>query len=477
MPTITRRQCIALAPAILRAQTRARPHSGVKSVEHKGMFIRDCSLAGETRRDDCVPAHPNGIQVSRDRWLIVYATRKFRGTDDDASIVYQLRAGAPDGRLIKEGMLSQSIDDWDPFGDGKEGFVRQHGHPVAFGVPKGVLVRGKPALHANLFAVKWRLLAKVLDRENKALVRNPHDREVGARTQDVEWLQCRLNPADDDIEIVQPRQRLRQKGYETGETFCSLPGSGRMNQTFVQAAPFNAECTEWADANHFQSGKVAALKYRFNPRTRLYEWVETGPPLFDFPASEASLLRSGDRWLAAGRQSRRAIAWVETDDPFRHTGKVVHPPSPAVSSPLCAYACPDGVLRVFTGDATVSPQHKDRDPMYCWEIDPDDGFRVVNRLTVYDTVAAGLPIRPAASPKVDMCKLLPHDGGSTQYIVHRVSVRSFNHAYIGGDGSVAKEIPIINEREKAACGIYYATLTYGESYPAPWEFARSGSAA
>jgi hypothetical protein len=472
---MTRRELLAGSlgpPAILHAQKLGHPVSRIERIDHKGVWIRDCSLPGETRRDDCVPAHPNGIPASRDKWLIVYATRKFRGVDDDASIVYQLRAGAPDGKLIREGMISQSIDNWDPFGDGKETFIRQHGHPVAFGVPKGAVIQGRPAPNANVFAVKWRVTAKVLDRQNNALVRSAHDREVSEHTQNVEWMQCRLNHAEDDIEILQPRTTLRQKGFESGEVFCSLPDSGKINETFVQAVPASQDCSEWADACHFGVGKVAALKYRFNGKRGVYEWVETGPSLFDVPASEASLVRYGDRWLVAGRTTKKAIAWVATDDPFRKTGKTVLPPSPAASSPLCAYRRPDGVLSVFTGDASVSPQHKDRDPMYCWEIDPDDQFKVMDRRTIYNTVAAGLPIRPGASPKVDMCKLLPHSG-ATQYIVHRVSIRAFNHPYVGNDGTVLKDIPIANQQEKDVCAIYYAKVTYKEAYPSAWEFVRA----
>lgn len=467
---LTRREWMASAaivPAVLHGQT-----SRIASLTHKGVLIRDCTLAGETRRDDTTPAHPNGIPVSRDKWLIVYATRKFRGTDDDTSIIYQLRKGAPDGKLIREGMVSQSIDDWDAFGDGKERFVRQHGHPVAFGVPHGARIKGKPAPHAGVFAVKWRVTAKVLDRERNALVRSAHDRDVSARTQNVEWMQFRLNRAQDDLEVVQPRMALREQGYESGDLYCSLEHAGRMNQSFVQAVPYNSDLSEWADVNHFEGGKVAALKYRFNPGSGRYEWVETGPSLFDVKASEASLLPHGGHWLVAARTEKKAIAWVATEDPFHKTGRTVLPASPVATSPLCAYAAPDGVVRVFTGDATVSPHRKDRDPLYCWEIDPDDNYRVTDRRVVFDSVAAGLPIRPGAASKVDMCKLLPHMG-ETQYILHRVSVRAFNHPYIGQDQSVVDGIPIINEKEKGACTIDYAKITYRESYSSPWEFGRA----
>ena len=73
-----------------------------------GKLIGECSLEGEHLADRVVPAHPNGIQLSKNRWLIIYATRKFRGTDDDASIIYQVREDTPDGKLLKEGMLAKS---------------------------------------------------------------------------------------------------------------------------------------------------------------------------------------------------------------------------------------------------------------------------------------------------------------------------------------------------------------------------------
>ena len=38
----------------------------------------------------------------------------------------------------------------------------------------------------------------------------------------------------------------------------------QMNQSFVQAVPFNEDASEWADVNHFDGGRLAALKYRYN---------------------------------------------------------------------------------------------------------------------------------------------------------------------------------------------------------------------
>src|SRR5438045_6927999 len=112
---ISRRQVLqsallAALPGAARADG-GPPAGSIAGIEHLGMLISECTVPGERRRDDVVPAHPNGVQASRDRWLLVYATRGFRGVDDDRSIVYQIRAGSPAGKLMREGMLAPSIDD------------------------------------------------------------------------------------------------------------------------------------------------------------------------------------------------------------------------------------------------------------------------------------------------------------------------------------------------------------------------------
>jgi hypothetical protein len=52
----------------------------IESIAFRGILISDCSIEGEARADDCFPAHPNGLQVSKKRWLILYATRGWRLT-------------------------------------------------------------------------------------------------------------------------------------------------------------------------------------------------------------------------------------------------------------------------------------------------------------------------------------------------------------------------------------------------------------
>ncbi len=471
---MTRRDMFAMAASGaclgLPDRLRAAAADGFR-IEPQGVLIRDCGIAGETRADDITPAHPNGIPVSRNRWLLAYATRGFRGVDDDLSILYQLRAGAPDGPLVKEGVFTRARANWDPLGNGKTNYVLQHGHAVAFGVPRGARIGGKPAPSANVFVVKWRKVARVYDRTRNYVEHSSFDPEIERLTQSVEWVQFRLNAAENDIEIIQPPAKLRQKGYATGARFCSAPIE-HMNESFVQAVPFNRECTEWADCNHFDGGRIACLKYTFNAGTGTYEWTAIGPLLGGGKKGigEASLARWRDTWIIAARGGAGGgVTWFRTDDPFGAAPQPVFPDQPKISAPLTAYRWGDGALRLFSGDATVSPYKNGRDPLYCWDIDPDRGFAPSGRRVIFDTFEAGLPIRAESGPKVDMCKLLPAQG-KTQIIAYRVSIRAFNHPYVGSTGLV-KGIPLANAAEKAACAIYYSRVTYAAAAPTGWEFA------
>ena len=89
-------------------------------ITHPGKLVHECSVPGETRADDVFPAHSGGIQLSRDRFLFLFATRGWRGTDEDRSIIYQLHKDGFDGDVIQEGMVSQTREDWEPFGDGRQ---------------------------------------------------------------------------------------------------------------------------------------------------------------------------------------------------------------------------------------------------------------------------------------------------------------------------------------------------------------------
>ena len=432
------------------------------------MLIGECTLAGERRADDVVPAHPNGIQVSRDRWLLVYATRGFRGVDDDRSIVYQVRRGAPDGPVLKEGMLACADADWDPFGDGKKLCFKQHGHPVVFGVPKGARIDGKPAPSAGVFAAKRRIVGRLLDKQRDYLERASADPDLQTFTQGVQWVQFRLNAAEDDIEILQPVAALCQKGYEGGPAFFAAD-VGWMNQTFTPPVPFNRQGTAWADCNHFDKG-IAVLRYTFNPKRGLYEWTALGPVLADrkWDPGEASLARFGDEWVIAARVSSSGVGWVRTGTPLPPCPRALYakdPPAGGCARPSSARtACCDC-------SAATPPPRPARTPATPstagTSIRPTTS-RLPTACAIFDSVQAGLPIRPASQPKVDMCKLLP-PLGRTQTVVYRVIPRSLGRPYEGYSGKPSG-IPIINKEEKECAGIYYSQITYREVAPPLWEF-------
>lgn len=427
----------------------------LRAIEHRGLFMDRCELPGETRAEDVFPAHPNGLQVARDRWLLLIATRGFRTVDDDRSIVYQLRRDSPDGPVIREGMLTRSVEDWDPLHDGSR-HIRQHGHPVGFGVPRDALVAGKPAPHANVFVIKWRVVAL---RRDPATGLPHHDHTLLRQTAGVEWTQVRLNDQGDDIETVVPPERMRQRGYETGEAFCGLGPVGWMNQTFVQAAPLNAEATEWLDCNHFADGKVAPLRYAFDAADGRYHWVETGPPLFDRAASEASVARWGSDWVIAARhgplgsEDEGGVAWLRTADPFRPEAGPQYGYLPPTVVPRTAYVCADGVLRLFSGDPAASPYDDTRNPLYMWDVDPDRDFTVSNRRIVFDALDAGLG--RGGDFMVGMCKLLA-PCGDRQLLLHRVAPRVYD--------------PDLADADKLRCGVYHAWLHYDGDIDPPWQF-------
>ena len=288
--------------------SRPSPHGAV--IDPNGKFLQECGLTSERRSDDVFPAHPNGTQLSRDRFFIVYATRGWRGIDEDRSI-------------------------------------------VSFG---------------------------------------------------------------------------------------------------------------WSEPGHFGGNRLAAVRHRYNRQRHRYEWVQTGPPLFypHFPAIEASPIRWRDGFVLAARSypHNQGANFLRLDDPFAPAaaGAGASTVQLPASGPATAYACPDGVVRLFSG-----MPGRGRNPLYCTVVDPDDGFAVRDRVTVIDLLASGLPLRRKARPVADMTKLLPHAGGRSGLVVHRVRTGAINYA--------ANTPTAVNAAEKAIHGVYAALIRYREDYPGIWDFA------
>jgi hypothetical protein len=263
--------------------------------------------------------------------------------------------------------------------------------------------------------------------------------------------------------------RLRQVGYEQGPAFCGLKVA-TMNQSFATPVAANAACTEWLLCNHFDGGRIAALQLTFDAKGGVYRWTRTGPLTGGgaLPLSEASLARVGGEWVVAARVGGkgRGVAWARTKDPLTTLPELRPGKVPASDGPFTAFVCADGVLRLFSGDPEASPRRRGRDPMYVWQVEPRADFACTQRETIFDTVAAKLPFRHAAWPKVDFCRLFPPHG-KTQLVAYRVNVRSNNFGYDGR----RTDIPVIAAEEKAHCGVYYSRITYAEVVPEPWTFA------
>ena len=439
----------------------------IAGIEHRGFLIQECSLPGETRADNVFPALADGIQVSNRRFLLVYSTRGWRGVDDNLSIVYQLRDGAYDGRVVKEGLLTASIDDWNPLGNGTP-VVKAHSNARAFGVPKGAVIQGRKPPNENVFAVKWLRVGRHVDPQTGFMLGVPETQAwLAAATTAAEWVQFRLNDDEDDIEILQPVEMLRQKGFETSQAFCEADVTF-MSSAYGRPVPFDAAGAQWIEYAGFDGGRVAPLKYVFNADRGLYEWREMGP-LTGGDLMEPSVTRHRDRWVVAARISvpgekkvKWPPAWAATDDPFGEPLHLFKPSGPKSRAPICMFTCPDGTIRLLGNAPDLSPYRHARNPLYCWNIDPASDFAAAKARVIFDGKAAGVPIRDQSGVIVDNGRLLPHAGGDTQYLLHRVRPGATNNPERAG-------VPV-NDRDKSGAGVYYATVRYSEAFPGEWAF-------
>lgn len=438
----------------------------IKRIEHRGVYIHECPLVGETRAQGVVPAHPHGTPLSADRWLILYATRGFRGIDDDRSIIYEVRADRPDGPVLREGRLAQASDDWRPLPHG-EPYVKQLGHPTVFGVPKGATIDGRVPPHANVFVAKWRVTPRVLDRERNCLSWGEAATPPVAH---VQWVQFRLNDTGDDIVLLHEPRSFCQKGYTSDDlAFCCHESVRTMNQGFVQPVPLNREASEWVEIAAI--GGLAPVKIAFNAGRGVYEWVETGPYLAQpegVRLTEASVAPCGDDWLIACRTvggPGRGVAWFRCADPFQDAGEPVLSASIQTEVPASMYRGPDDTIRLFTTDAAASPSKQRCCRLYVWDIDAADGFAGHNRQIVFDSVKTGLPLPLEDSPGADMAQLLAHASGRTGYLLHRVCSNASWHPHVDDTPNV------LSPEQFDACAIYYAQVEYDEEYPGAWSFA------
>ena len=438
---------------------------GEIQIEPKGFFIEDCSLSGEQKRDWLHPSHPFCAQLSRDRFIWVYQTRGLSGVDEEHSIIYQLRADEPDGPVIKEGFVSQYREDWDARGDGKK-YIKSHGHPKVIGVPQGAIGDdGTPFSAQNVFMATWYIIAAVRDPETGEVKR------VGQN--DLEARHFHLKDDRSDIEWTTDQAvRFREKGYEEGPAVCSLePVQNAVNQWLRPPTPLNAEKTRWADALHFPGG-IAAIEMAYNRDSERYEWVRTGPLVQEQVRGklmEGSLNQLGpDDWVLAARARGHhwgkgvygyCVAWFRTPDPFSGFGEPTYTAIPSSYCPKPAHLCPDGVLRVFSGH--IGGGTTKRNPLFCWDIDPDQGFEASNQRTIHDMKGK------IAFPMVGFSKLSPVKN-NRQILTWRVSSMSQRQP--------TEQFPALTREELGHCGAYHSVITFDPAVPDTWSFGAAAKA-
>lgn len=452
----------------------------------KGYYIDACGLSGETKAERCFPAQHNTLRLRKDRWLVVYETRGFRGIDDNRSVVYQVRADAPTGAVLSEGYLDKCVFDWDPLGDGRR-FQKLCNHTVVFGVPEGATRDGIPLPHGGCFAAAWRRNPRIYDAERQYVLSDDEGIAAGAPGEGYRcyWAQFRLNDRGDDIEITQPPHELRELGLEDGPAPSRHNGLLIMNQGYVNPVPYNAVASEWAFLLHWSRGACdveglcTPIRFRWNKKTRLYEWAETGPVL-DGPGEygifEGGIAPFRDEWLVSARVTRTpkknlGNIWFRAKDLFNFDPVPHYAHEPRSHAPRTTFTGPDGTVRVYTTDQEASPYADGkggdpRMPLSVFDIDPDDAFRVTRHAVVFDSFEAGLPIRRESGPTAHFCRQLPHDGGNRGLLTYSVRPRALLHERPGG-----KFKGLVNEEEMAVSGVYCAEIEYDRDHPPAWEFA------
>ncbi len=450
----------------------------IEQIDSKGFYIEQCNLPGEGKADDLVPAQHNTIQLCKDRWFVIFETRGFRGVDDNRSVIYQVRKDAPYGPVLSEGCLDKAIQDWDPLGNGRH-YVKLCNHSVAFGVPAGALINGQTAPNAGVFVAAWRVNPRVLDRETGYLLLEKEE-VLPRETYRCYWIQFKLNEAEDDIDIIQSKTPLRQLGYENGKAICSHEQLVTMNQGYVVPVPYNDRCTEWVFLLHWGFGAnvptsiCTPIKFRWNTRTHLYEWVETGPILDgpdDMGIFEGGIVPYGNEWLISIRITPRTIGnvWFRTDDLFGPGPEPFFSDEIRSNCPRTTFVFPDGMVRVMTTDQINSPYQNvylRRIPLHIMDIDPDHNFVVTKTDVVFDSVKEGLPLSIENAPTMHFCRLLPHTGGNTGHLTYFVRPRAIKgQAYTAG---IFKGV--VKPEEIQASGVYYSRITYDQDYPATWQF-------
>jgi len=442
----------------------------IASIRYKGVLIAESGVPGEGKAEGMTPNYAEGIQVGRDRWLLAYDTVDARGRDCWRSIFYQIRAHAPDGPIVKEGVVSQPR----AVGQTRSGarLWRAPGQPQLFGVPAGALHRRRVRPDANLFGLTW--MSPVNVERDGLLVHYDSTAGEAARSDDLsltagddltfhrELLQFRLTPSGDDIEIAAPPQPLTD-------------ADGQVARGWAAPIPRDEACSEWLEAVSAspparaegvvtsRGGTISIVRYVFDPKSGLYVCRADGPRIVmpaDMQIGEQALARMGEGdFVIAARlfnQGGRTV-WLRTEEGGRSLAIAAEQPD--TYGQRYAFRCADGVVRMVQNNQTLSPHKERRNPLYCWDVDPADlAYR--DQRVVADAHAMGLSFH---DPFLDHTHLFPPCGGR-----QLISFRVITARQVWND---ADKFPAVTPHEWERSGIHCAEIVYDRECASAWEFA------
>jgi len=434
----------------------------IREIRYKGVYIDEAPFEGERKIDGMTPNYAQGLRLSKDRWLVMYDTVDRRGFDVWRGIFYQVRANAPDGKVLKNGILATP----EPVGETVNGtrLFMQCGQPTLFGVPKGARINGKTPENANVFAATW-LKGPVL--HYGALV----DRARTTTMSDQGWtkeqiaavqplmsdgrqiMHFRLNDTGDDIEVLSKPKTIQQVG-----------SPDKRGYGWAQPIRDNDDGTRWLEVLLIGSS-LAVTAHEFDPVIREYRWSRTGAltPLPTTSAGEPSLvkLRENDyvilvRGFSAGGNS----FWYRTPDPFAPFGQPTA--TPDTVGQRYAWLCADGILRLFMNRQRDNPYGDRRNPLFCWDVNPDD-FSYAGRRIVADVRREGLDQRtvPLKVPFVDHCHLFDCTGDRQGITFRAIAARQVART---------AESPDMTEADWRKGGIHYSEIVYNGNLRPDWTF-------
>ena len=387
---------------------------------YKGPFITESDLPGESKRDFAIPNYATGTQLSHNRWLIVYDTVDCRGADFWRSVMYQIRAEAPDGRIVKSGFIAKLEEIDSPFKD-RYACWKGYGNANVLGVPcPAPGMKASPAAGVVAITYNARIELMVDGRLVQCLpTLCPNwPKDVSAD----EWFealarmgsprlmrQYRFDPAKDEIVPVSPAEP------------CPASQSIRLNHALQgminwgNPVQLDEQGLAWFEVlvDPIKDSLLVIRRFDFDSAAGLFRITDQSMEHQEDPefhAGEPSLARIGPNdWMVAARcfKHNGDTLLYRTSDPMVELGT----PSvlPTTYGQRMLYRFADGSIRLTLNHQKESPYQDRRNPLYCYRIDPTT-LQAVEKDTVFDCRAIGINLHV---PFVDHTNLFePHRPGA-----------------------------------------------------------------